>query len=125
MATFEAMEETTMSEIVGVTWQWQSTQTPVEKVTVDDPERYTLELGPDGRVDVLADCNRLGGTYNLSDTHITVTLTTGTMAACPPNPLADRFIKELNTAVIYFTEGEDLFVDLQYDSGTMRFARSE
>jgi heat shock protein HslJ len=62
VATFEAMEETTMSEIVGVTWKWQSMQTPVEKVTVDDPERHTLELGPDGRVNVLADCTRLGGT---------------------------------------------------------------
>jgi heat shock protein HslJ len=125
VATFETMEETAASEIFGVTWQWQSTQTPVEKVTVDTPERYTLKLGPDGQVDVLADCNRLGGTYTLTDTHITVALTTSTMAACPPDSLADRFIKELNASAIYFTEGEELLVDLQYDSGTMRFARRE
>ena len=125
VTTFVAAEETTASEIVGVLWQWQSTQTPVEKVSVDNPERYTLELGPDGQVDVLADCNRLGGTYTLTDNHITVTLTTSTRAACPPDSLADRFIKELDASVIYFTEGEDLFLDLQYDSGTMRFARSE
>ena len=123
VATFAAVQETAVPEVVGVTWQWQGTQTPVEKVAVDDPERYTLALLPDGQVDVQADCNRLRGTYALTDTHITVTLTTSTRAACPPDSLADRFIEELNAAVIYFIEGEELFIDLPYDSGTMRFAR--
>ena len=45
-----------------MTWQWQSAQAPVEEVTVDAPERYTLELGPDGQVDVQADCNRRSAT---------------------------------------------------------------
>ena len=112
-------------DIVGVVWEWQSTQTPVEKVTVDDPGRYTLELGPGGEVFVQADCNRLRGTYTLTDTHITIALMASTRAACPPDSLDDRFLQELSATVIYFTEGEELFLDLQYDSGTMRFARSE
>jgi len=113
------------SDIVGVTWQWQSTQTPVEKTTIDDPAHYTLRLESGGEVYVQADCNRLRGTYTLTDMHITIALTTSTRAACPPDSLDDRFIKELSAAVIYFTEGEELFLDLQYDSGTMRFARSD
>ena len=125
VATFDAVQESAAPEVVGVTWQWQSTQTPVEKVTVDAPERYTLELGPGGEVYVQADCNRLRGTYTLTEAHITIALTATTRAACPPGSLDDRFIKELSAAVIYFTEGEELFLDLPYDSGTMRFARSE
>jgi heat shock protein HslJ len=121
VATFEAAAP----EIAGVTWQWQGTQTPVEEITVDAPERYTLELGPDGQVYVQADCNRLRGTYTLDDTHITIELTAGTRAACPADSLADEFVKELNAAAIHFTQGGELFIDLIYDSGTMRFARSE
>jgi len=86
-ATFDILGETAVPEVVGVTWQRQSTQTPVEKATVDDPGRYTLGLRHDGQVDVQADCNRLGGTYTLTDTHLTVTLTISTMAACPPDSL--------------------------------------
>jgi hypothetical protein len=35
--------------------------------------------------------------------------------------LSDQFIKELSAAAIYFLEGKELFIDLKFDSGTMRF----
>jgi heat shock protein HslJ len=124
VATFGA-RPSVGSEIVGVTWRWQGTQTPVEQIAVDAPERYTLELLPDGRVSVQADCNRVGGTYALTASQLELSLTTSTKAACPPDSQSDRYIRDLGAAVIYFMEGGELFLDLKFDSGTMRFAPSD
>jgi heat shock protein HslJ len=111
------------SGLVGEVWQWVSTQTPTEKITVDTPDTYTIEFLPDGQVNVQADCNVAGGTYAIDDSHIKIAITTTTLAACPPESLGDQFIKELNEAVIYLFEGDNLLIDRIYDSGTMRFAR--
>ena len=113
------------SGIVGMVWQWVSTQTPTEKITVDDPDKYTIEFLPGGQVNVQADCNVAGGTYTTSDSHIKITIATTTLAACPPGSLGDQFIKELNEAVIFLFEGDDLLIDRIYDSGTMRFVQAE
>ena len=112
------------SGIVGEVWQWVGTQTPTEETVVDDPGKYTIEFLPDGKVNVQADCNMAGGTYAIGDaSHIKITITTTTLAACPPGSLGDQFIKELNEAVIYFFEGDNLLIDRIYDSGTMRFVK--
>ena len=71
-----------------------------------------------------ADCNIAGGTYTIDGRGIKITITTTTLAACPDGSLSDQFIKELNEAVIYLFEGEDLLIDRIYDSGTMRFTRA-
>jgi hypothetical protein len=36
-------------------WQWESTITPVEKITVQNPERYTIRLTADDRVQMRFD----------------------------------------------------------------------
>jgi heat shock protein HslJ len=125
LAAFTAFdpEAVAASGLVGEVWQWVSTQTPTEKITVDTPDTYTIEFLPDGQVNVQADCNVAGGTYAIDDSHIKIAITTTTLAACPPESLGDQFIKELNEAVIYLFEGDNLLIDRIYDSGTMRFAR--
>jgi hypothetical protein len=47
------------------------------------------------------------------------------MAACPPDSLEQTFIKDLNAAVIYFIHEGNLYLDLKYDTGTMKFSRAE
>jgi hypothetical protein len=42
--------------------QWERLVTPVETITPDRPELYTLRFDRTGRVAVRADCNRGGGT---------------------------------------------------------------
>ena len=54
------------SEVLDVTWQWESLVTPVETVKPDRPELYTLQLDRSGRVGVRADCNRGSGPYTVS-----------------------------------------------------------
>jgi heat shock protein HslJ len=43
-----------------------ATITPVEKITVQNPERYTIHLNSAGKAQIRFDCNRGGGTYEIS-----------------------------------------------------------
>jgi heat shock protein HslJ len=125
VATFTAFdaEAAEASGVMGETWQWMGTQTPTEQISVDDPAKYTIQFLPGGAAHVQADCNVAGGTYAIEDSHITITIMVTTLAACPEGSFGDEFIKELNEAVIYLFEGDDLLIDRIYDSGTMRFVK--
>jgi heat shock protein HslJ len=118
----ETQGETAASDIAGRVWMWQETITPVDVTSVDNPEEYTIELLPDGQFRVSADCNSGSGNYTLGDSHVSFEFGPMTLAECAPASLSDQFIKDLSAAVIYFLEGDELFIDLKYDSGTMRFA---
>ncbi|MCI0658639.1 MAG: META domain-containing protein [Acidobacteria bacterium] len=51
----------------GIVWQLDQIQYGDDSLlNPDDPARYTLELLPDGKAAVRADCNRGHGTYVLS-----------------------------------------------------------
>lgn len=113
------------ADIIGIVWKWEQLTTPVGVTTVDDPDKYIVEFQPDGNVAVLADCNSGSGTYTIDGGSISIEIGAMTMAACPPGSLSDEFVKNLNAAAIYFTEGDNLFIDLKFDSGTMRFAPGE
>ena len=108
--------------ITGTTWQWEETQTPVEKITSPAPDRYTLLLLPDGRANSRFDCNRGGGSYRIVEPgRISFGTMATTMMACPPGSLDRRFAKDLGQAGGYFVEGGKLYLELPADSGTMRF----
>lgn len=110
------------SPIVGVVWQWtESLYGDSTSVTVDDPTRYTMELMADGNVALQADCNRVLGTYVLDGSSLSITLGPSTMAACPPDSLADTFTRDLSGAASYVMDGADLVVAMMADAGTMRF----
>jgi heat shock protein HslJ len=111
------------ADLTGIVWKWEQLTTPVDTITVDDPEKYTVEFQPDGQVSVQADCNAGSGTYTLHRSSISIEIMAMTMAACPPDSLSDEFVKNLNAAAITFREGENMFIDLEFDSGTMRFAQ--
>ncbi len=108
--------------ITGTTWQWEETQTPVEKITSPAPDRYTLLLLPDGRANSRFDCNRGGGSYRIVEPgRISFGAMATTMMACPPGSLDRRFAKDLGQAGSYFVEGGKLYLELPADGGTMRF----
>lgn len=109
------------ADITGTVWMWEETTTPIGVTSVDAPEKYTIELLSDGRFQVTADCNSGSGSYALEESHISLEFGPMTRAECGPDSLDDEFLKELEAAVIYFLEGDNLYFDLMYDSGTMRF----
>ncbi len=110
-------------DIVDRRWRWVRTTTPVGDVTVSRPEHYTIQFMPTGDFYVLADCNRASGRYTLEGNLIRLELTVVTRAECGPDSLGDDFLRDLGAAVIAFLEGGDLYLDLLYDSGTMRFSK--
>lgn len=107
--------------VLSKTWQWEATVTPVEKITVPTPERYTIALMPEGKVQARFDCNRGSGSYEISAGRLSFGPLLSTRMACPADSLDGPFMRDLQRVVLYFVQDGRLYLDLPYDSGTMRF----
>ena len=107
--------------IIGKTWQWVATVTPVEKITVTEPERYTIFLMADGKVQVRFDCNRGGGNYKVSEGQLSFGPMMSTRMACPPDSLDSAFMRDLQRVVSFFVEDGALYLELPEDGGLMVF----
>jgi heat shock protein HslJ len=119
-----AADSTLPSNVLDATWRWVSFTSPVEQITVDAPERYTIRFGRDGRAAVGADCNRGSTSYSASpDRRIRLGPIVLTRIMCPPGSLSDRFVKEVGRASSYFLKDGDLYLELPVDSGTLRLKR--
>jgi heat shock protein HslJ len=103
-------------------WQWTATATPAETIEPPAPERYTLELAPNGRLLVRADCNRGTGSYRIGKGTIALGPIATTRMACPPGSLDARYLADLRRAAAFFVEDGRLHLALPADAGTMRFA---
>lgn len=107
--------------VIGKVWHWESMVTPVEKIDVPAPDRYTLQLLADGKVTARFDCNRGFGSYKITEGKLTFSPMAATRAACEPGSLGDRYSHDLGRANSFFVEGGKLFLELPMDGGTMRF----
>ena len=115
-----------VTEIIGMVWRWEQTIYNNDTKTLPaEPDHYTLTLHPDGKVDVRADCNRGGGTYTKEGSRIAINITHTTMAMCPPDSLEEEFLRNLAAAVIYFVQDSNLYFDLKFDTGTMKFSKKK
>jgi heat shock protein HslJ len=110
------------ANITGVPWKWQSMTTPLEQIQVDDPEAYVVQFTAEGLVEVQADCNTGSGQYMMSGSELTIEITATTLALCPEGSLSDQFIRSLNAAAQYSSDGNGLTIELVADGGTMQFA---
>jgi heat shock protein HslJ len=110
--------------VVGRTWKWVSTVTPVEKITAAAPERYTILLQEDGNVRVRFDCNKGRGKYTLSEGRISFGPLMSTRMACPPDTQDASFMRDLQRVASFFIERGELYLELPVDSGTMRFRQA-
>ena len=80
---------------------------------------YTVQFLPGGIVDVLADCNRAGGVWSGGNGALTITVTTSTLAYCPPESLSQAYLQALNGVTGYTLMGTTLV--LHGASGDMTF----
>lgn len=113
------------SALTGVVWQWQHTVTSTESIAPDDPSRYTIEFQPDGRVNVRADCNRGGGTYSVTDNRLTFGPIAVTLIGCPAGSLDSQFLRQLDDAGPFATDGDRLFVGLKSSVAVMTFLSAD
>jgi heat shock protein HslJ len=113
-------------EITDTIWKWvQTLYNDDRKAVPANPQNYTVEFREDGTISVKADCNMKGGIWSVSaeEKLLSIEITHSTMAACPEGSLEDEFVRGLSGAAIYFMKDGDLYIDLKYDSGTMRFSK--
>jgi heat shock protein HslJ len=78
----ETDNEPADADITSIVWMWTETTTPTGVTSVGDPEKYTIELLPDGQLRVRADCNRGSGSYRLGDSHVSFEFGPMTLAEC-------------------------------------------
>ena len=106
-------------------WKWEQTRyNNDEEAVPTDPSVYVLTFNTDGTINIQADCNRGVGTYSAEGSSIAIEVSYTTRAMCPPESMGQTFVKDLNAARIFFFGNEgNLFLDLQYDTGTMKFSR--
>ena len=107
--------------IYNVLWQWESTVTPVEKIMVQNPERYTVLFSEEGKVSMQFDCNRGGGDFTVSKNRLSFGPLMSTRMACPEGSLDSVFMKDLQQVASFFTKDGKLYLELPMDSGTMCF----
>src|SRR3712207_525246 len=114
----------TPPELRGTSWRWVGVTSPVETLTVAEPERYTLAFTDGDRIALRADCNRGSAPVaSPSPGALSVGPMAMTRALCPPGSLSDRFARDVSRAVRYAVRGGELHLELPTDSGVLRFTR--
>ncbi len=122
--TAQQAREGQRSGIIGVVWKLVQIQERNDRaITIDDPEKYTLELLPDGKVRIRADCNRGFGSYTMKGREISFHKTAYTRAACPPDSLFDVYTRNLEEANSYVVKDGNLYITYGIDAGIMKFAK--
>lgn len=108
--------------LTNTVWQLQQIQYNDGTLVEATPESYTIEFLEDGRLAIRADCNRALGSFTEDGSSVSITLGPTTLAACPPESIEQEYLRNLQDAAIYFFQDGDLFIDIKYDAGTMRFS---
>ena len=110
--------------VLNKTWQWVSTITPEEKIAVPKPERYTIVLTDDGTLQARFDCNRGGGEFEISHGKLSFGPLMSTRMACPSDTMDGPFMRDLQRVASFFLQDGLLYLELPYDSGTMKFRQA-
>ena len=104
-------------------WKLQSFQrADTTNVPVPNPEKFTIEIGVDGRLAVRADCNRCSASYSSTDGSLRVNpLMACTTAACETGSFDREYLGALVNARVMSTGSNTL--ELVSSAGVLRFSR--
>lgn len=108
---------------VDIPWQWAELiqADPADDLVVPAPEDYWLIFGPDGELQIRADCNTGGGVYRLEGSGLTLELGEITTAACGPDSLHDPYLGMLASVEAADLDNGWLTLHLANDGGSMVF----
>ncbi len=111
------------ADILNMPWQWVAFTDAVNGTQdVANPASYTVQFQSSGIARIQADCNRGAGGYTIDGSSISIEIGAMTRAQCPDGSQGDEFVRYLDGAAVWFMDGDNLFIDLFADSGTMKFA---
>lgn len=121
------------SGLAGSNWQlvqFQSSDDSIGTIRPDDPARYTMELGAEGRLAMRLDCNRATGRWSATQSSpgtasgaFTLSPTAMTRAMCPPGSMDTRIARDSAFIRSYVLEGDMLNLALQADGGIYTWRR--
>ena len=95
--------------VLNWTWQWVAAIRPVEKITVQNPDRYTIRLSDEGKIQAWFDCNGGGGNYEIAAGSLSLGPLLSTRMACPLDTLDAAFMRDLEWVVSFFVQHGNLF----------------
>ncbi|MEL6555233.1 MAG: META domain-containing protein [Cyanobacteria bacterium J06621_11] len=125
-STLMFSETPTAPTIIGTVWQLQQIQYNNDTVlTANPPENYTVEFIENGDIAVQADCNRGFGRFSSDNSQLSIDSISTTRVACLPSSIGNEFIQALQEAVSYFFQDDELFIDLKFDTGTIKLSAAE
>ena len=109
--------------LAGTTWQLVSLQSMDDQqgtTTLDDPAKYTVAFGTDGRAAFRIDCNRGNGSWEATESgELTFGPIATTLMACPPPTIDQRVSSALSQVRGYVLEDGRLHMSMQADSGIL------
>jgi heat shock protein HslJ len=103
--------QTTGQAVLALVGSWKLTRlekTGESPVQVASPERFVASFGGDGRVNLLADCNRCSSSYEATAATISIGAMACTRAACASAPLDTDFAGLVSGATSWEVSGSQL-----------------
>ena len=117
-----AQENILDTKLIENIWQLQEIRyNNDELIEVDNIGNYTIEFLSDGQLNIKADCNHAQGTYIQKGSNISIKIGPTTLAICPPESISEKYLQELQAVTIFFFQDGNLYFDLKFDTGTMKF----
>jgi len=89
--------------------------------TPSNPESYLLRFRMENRLQIEADCNQAGATYDHQEESLSITELVTTRKLCIAPSLFNRYIMNLERAVSFTQSGDTLIVRTSSDSDWMEF----
>ncbi|HET7293609.1 MAG TPA: META domain-containing protein [Vicinamibacteria bacterium] len=90
-------------------------------IEIAEPAIFQAEFQADGRLSLVADCNRCSGTYEAGERTLSVTPMACTRAACPSMPLDTTYASLVGSATAWEATADRL--ELHAPEGNLRFRR--
>jgi membrane-bound inhibitor of C-type lysozyme len=117
---------TASSALAGSSWRLVEIQSSDDRIGTtrpDDPAKYTLALGADGRASLRLNCNRGTGPWSSTPTgadsgSFSLGPLAVTKAFCPPPSLDDRIARDSQYIRTYLLRNGRLYLNLMADGGT-------
>lgn len=127
-ATSSESSSTLPSAFDGQVWQWLAFEDSADgeesnDITVEEPNKYTLELLADGSYAIRADCNSGSGKYTLDGSSLMLEPGPISLAYCGTESLSDQFVALLGDVATFVLDAEGhLILNLKMDAGNLIFS---
>ncbi len=106
-------------------WQLVRIEYPSGKVvTIEQPQKYTVQFVGNGRLQIQADCNGGSGVVDVQGEKLAIGALVTTKMACGPGSQDQVFLSALHNAAAYIMDGEEFIISQAFDGGELVFRRA-